>query len=103
MILGGTVFFGWAVNAVIQIVLRAWNVTPVDSWYIGLYAGLPVNAACAANYFVLYYFSKDYRIAFQRQLNIISTSLIGKSIVKTEGTVTIQPMTVTNTHGSTKI
>lgn len=72
----------------------------IQGWFIGLYAGLPVNIACASNYYVLYYFSKDYRIAFRKQINAISTKLIGREIIRIEGDVKITPMTVTLTNNS---
>uniref|UniRef100_A0AC35F5Z4 G-protein coupled receptors family 1 profile domain-containing protein n=1 Tax=Panagrolaimus sp. PS1159 TaxID=55785 RepID=A0AC35F5Z4_9BILA len=92
------VLVGWSINGLIQVYLRATGTDPISAWFIAAYAGLPVNIACSSNYFVLYYFSKDYRTAFRRQLNGITQTLFGKDIVSMEGDTRIQNITITNTN-----
>ena len=56
VVITSMVFVGWAINACIQVCLRAIQAPPITYWYTGFYAGLPVNVACSCNYFVLFAF-----------------------------------------------
>uniref|UniRef100_A0AC34FVG9 G-protein coupled receptors family 1 profile domain-containing protein n=1 Tax=Panagrolaimus sp. ES5 TaxID=591445 RepID=A0AC34FVG9_9BILA len=95
------VFVGWAINACIQVSLRALQAAPITYWYTGFYAGLPVNVACSCNYFVLFAFSKDYRIAFKRQINVYSMAIFKRDLVALDDNARIQKITTTNGYTST--
>lgn len=71
IIISLSIFFGWALNALIQIFLFWLNTTKIIHWFVGFYAGIPVNIASACNYYVIYFLSKDYRLVFKIQLEII--------------------------------
>lgn len=66
-----TVFLSWLLVALMMIVTSWLNASVEVTFYVPLYSGITVNISCAANFYILFFFSNDYRNAFKSQLQSI--------------------------------
>ncbi|KAL6737559.1 hypothetical protein Aduo_011191 [Ancylostoma duodenale] len=69
IVISATVVFGWFSTMLIASFAQLFRIN-LEQIYINLLAGLFVNFACAANFFVYYAVSKEYRRVFDDYLYI---------------------------------
>ncbi|KAE9548930.1 hypothetical protein FO519_007857 [Halicephalobus sp. NKZ332] len=92
-----TVFFSWLLVALMMLVTGRLGASMEVGFYVPLYSGITVNISCASNFYILYYFSIDYRVAFQRQLSFILGKKFDKiEIIRTNSSVVPSKVPVKN-------
>ncbi|CAP36464.2 Protein CBG19167 [Caenorhabditis briggsae] len=60
---------GWTITAIANTFVVLFIPTPYGKQLVNMYAGIPVNIACASNIFVFYKINLDYRTCIRKLLS----------------------------------
>ncbi|CAL2045635.1 unnamed protein product [Caenorhabditis brenneri] len=76
---------GWTITCISNTIVVQFLPTPYGKQLLNMYAGIPVNIACASNVFIFYRINQDYRSCI-RKLSCCERAKVGVTYQANEGT-----------------